>query len=188
MNTRQFAIIFMMGLTACNGIAGTPTLTGREAPGVDDAVILPVETLTGTPIFENPTQPSPDQPVSNDPGEQPVKGEPADYAPKPGDDGLTRGPAYIDRMELLMLESYPPQPVLVLAGSLPDACHALRVVVNPPDADGSIKIQVYSVVDPDKVCAQVLSGFEQSIPLSPIPAGKYTVMVNGKNAGGFEMP
>lgn len=106
------------------------------------------------------------------------------YAPQAGDAALTRGPAFVDEQTLVVRESAPPQYSLELVGSLPSPCHQLRVAVGQPQADGTLKIEVYTVVDPNQMCAQVLKDFKASVPLSPPPAGQtYTVLVNDAPAG-----
>jgi hypothetical protein len=75
-------------------------------------------------------------------------------------------------------------------GSLPTPCHALRVAVAPPDADNHIAVDVYTVVDPNQICTQVLAELDETIPLGSFPtetypSGTYTVIVNGETAGEF---
>ncbi len=43
---------------------------------------------------------------------------------------------------------------LNLKGNLPTPCHALRVKVNPPNARNQIMIEIYSLSDPNKICAE----------------------------------
>ncbi|MCQ3938530.1 MAG: hypothetical protein DPW18_15995 [Chloroflexi bacterium] len=109
-----------------------------------------------------------------------------DYIPRPEDAALTRGTAHLDSTDLLTLESYPPQFMLQLKGSLPTPCHALRVAVSPPDAQNQVMVDVYSVSDPATVCAQVLSPFEVNIPLGSFPTGTYTLWINGEKAAEFQ--
>lgn len=145
-------------------------------------VALPAE-----PPAAAPTTP-PDQPVSATPLPPGVTPEPAPtpgYAPQPGDAALSRDAAFVESVQLLMRESYPPQVSLALAGTLPTPCHQLRVSVAAPDAQGRIEVSVYSVVDPAMACIQVLESFEQAVPLNGLPAGAYTVWVNGEQAGEF---
>lgn len=108
------------------------------------------------------------------------------YAPRPGDDALQRGIAYINSVDILTMESYPPQFTVVLKGDLPTPCHELRVLYNPPDAENKIQLEVYSMADPNAVCAQMLQSFEQNIPIGSFPAGHYTLWVNGKQMGEFD--
>jgi hypothetical protein len=110
----------------------------------------------------------------------------ADYLPKPDDAFLTRGEAYIDSRDLLTMESYPLQFMLSLKGSTPSPCHQLRLLVNAPDFENKILVEVYSVSDPNKVCAQVLSPFEVNIPLGSFAPGYYILLINGQQAAEFE--
>ena len=111
---------------------------------------------------------------------------PNPYAPQPGDDALLRGDVYPDSAQVLTLESFPVQIVLNLKGNLPDPCHQLRVVVGQPDGQNRIAVDVYSVTDPDKVCAQVLAPFEANVNLGSFQTGHYTIWVNGEQVGEFD--
>jgi len=108
------------------------------------------------------------------------------FAPQPGDSSLERGPVYLDSAEMLIMESFPVQIRLALTGSLPTPCHSLRVSVADPDPENRIAIEVYSLVDPNMVCVQVLAPFEAGIPLGSYPVGHYTVLINGQPAGEFD--
>lgn len=130
-----------------------------------------------------PAASSPDAPV--DSGSSPNGSQPS-YAPRPGDERLTRGNAFDLTAELLAAESFPVQYFLLLKGSLPTPCHELRVVVHEPDAGNKINVDVYSVTDPDKMCVEVIQPFERNIPLGSFPAGHYTVRVNGETMAGFD--
>lgn len=129
-----------------------------------------------------PTQ-SPDTPV--DSGGSPNSLPPI-YAPRPGDDQLTRGEVFIDSVEILAMESFPVQYAILLKGSLPTPCHEVRVVYNEPDSENKIKLEVYSVTDPNIACAQVLQPFEQNVYLGSFPSGHYTVWVNGEQVAEFD--
>ena len=140
-----------------------------------------------------PTQtPLPDTPVdSMPPMFTPRPGDPVspktdDTLPRPGDKALHRGTVYLDSADLLTLESYPLQFSLALAGNLPTPCNHLRVAVSPPDAENKIVVNVYSVVDPNAVCIQMLEAFEVSIPLGSYPSGHYTLWVNGEQVAEFD--
>jgi len=137
-----------------------------------------------------PTQTPPDTVVTSPPGDQlptPTVGQ-NPYVPQTGDSTMLRGAVYLDSIQLLVLESYPPQVSLVLAGNLPDPCHRLRVKVSEPDTNNRILVDVYSVADPSAVCIQVLKPLSASVPLavSGLSAGHYTVWVNGEKAGEFD--
>mgnify|MGYP001235136271 CR=1 FL=1 len=147
----------------------------------------PVDPLP--PAAETPAQPGPDSPVcSGADCPQPAEPPMSDYAPRDGDDALTRGQVYDLQAEILILESFPPQIMLRLNGSLPTPCHQLRVNAAAPETDGKINVEVYSLVDSNTICVQSLAPFEVSIPLGSPPTGKYQVLVNSQSAGEFEMP
>ena len=107
-------------------------------------------------------------------------------APKPSDGKLTRGNVFIQKSELLIRESFPPQISLALSGDLPTPCYELRAVVSAPDQDNKINVDVYSVVDPDMICTQVLKPFQENIDLGAFPSGHYTVWINGELIGEFD--
>src|SRR5690349_5972837 len=93
--------------------------------------------------YPNPSYPNPEESSDN-------------YRPDPADANLSRGAAYVDSVELLTMESLPLQFSLHLKGTLPTPCHKLRVSANLPDPENKIRIDVYSIVDPNVVCTQVL--------------------------------
>jgi hypothetical protein len=132
--------------------------------------------------------PDPDTPVTSPPGDDVSTNEPVlnPYAPQPTDKDLTRGTVYLKKVDLPIRESFPPQVSLVLQGELPTPCNQLRVEMREPDAENKIMVDVYSVVDPDQICAQVLEPFEAAIDLGTFPSGHYTVWVNGQMAGEFD--
>ena len=140
-----------------------------------------------SPVLEPSTLP-PDAPVTSPPqnGSTPMETPDMPFAPKPNDKNLTRGNVFINESGLLIRESFPPQITLSLSGDLPTPCHELRVDVKEPDSENKINVEVYSVVDPDQVCIQVLEPFQANIDLGTFPSGHYTVWANGEMAGEFD--
>ena len=108
------------------------------------------------------------------------------HAPQPEDENLVRGEIFLQETGLVIRESFPPQVLLTLRGNLPTPCHALRALLNPPDGENKIIVEAYSVVDPDRMCTQVLHPFEESLDLGTYPSGHYVVWVNGEMAGEFD--
>jgi hypothetical protein len=108
------------------------------------------------------------------------------FAPKPGDENLLGGNAYINEASLEIRESYPPQVSLSIRGDLPTPCNQLRVKIDAPNQENKITVNVYSLVDPDKVCIQVLEPFQEHIDLGFFSTGHYSVWVNSKSAGEFD--
>jgi hypothetical protein len=115
-------------------------------------------------------------------------GEPSanPFAPKPGDEKLTRTEIIISDLDLLIRESYPPQIALSISGELPTPCHELRAEVTPPDPENRIMVSVYSVTDPNLACVQVLKPFQEYIEIGTFTQGRYSVWVNGELAGEFD--
>jgi hypothetical protein len=153
-------IVFTLGLASCALVQGETSEPGTLPP--DTAV-------TNPPLDATPEAPATDP-----------------YAPQPGDSALIRGNVFIQESDLLIRESFPPQIALTLSGELPTPCHQLRVQAEAPDADNQINVEVYSVVNPDLACIQVVEPFEANISLGTYPAGHYSVWVNGEMAGEFD--
>mgnify|MGYP005839857103 FL=1 len=144
------------------------------------AACTPVQSMPDAPVVVLPDATAKPEPSSVVQEPQPS------LPPKNEDAALSRAPAYVQSAELLLLESDPPQVVLKLRGNLPTPCHQLRTEIKPPDAENRIEVDVYSVVDPNRICIQVLAAFELDLDLGRFPAGHYSVWVNGKNVGGFD--
>lgn len=155
----RFRILLLLMLV----VAACSTLPGTAAVPPDTAVTSPPE----------------DDMPANEPSASP-------FAPKPGDDQLSRGNVFINEMSLLIRESYPPQIALSLSGDLPTPCHELRAVIGEPDQENKIVVEVYTVTDPNMACTQVLKPFQEQIELGTFPTGHYSVWVNGDLAGEFD--
>jgi hypothetical protein len=129
----------------------------------------------------------PDIPKSSDDADQgtpPVE----DWAPQPGDADLTRAEVDVKKTDLLTLESFPPQFVLHIEGWKGNPCQQLRVVVSEPDDQNRIDVEVYTVLESDVVCIQVLEGLDINIPLGSFASGEYTVRLNGEEVGTISAP
>jgi hypothetical protein len=151
-------VIVMILLAGCGAVSGTST----PAP---DLPVSTTDSLPGNPTEEPPVMP---------------------YAPQPEDNNLTRGNIFIEEKGLIIRESYPPQIALGLSGNLPNPCHQLRAVVSEPDAENKINVELYTMVDPNRMCTEVLKPFSQNIELGTFPGGHYSVWVNGGLAGEFD--
>lgn len=160
MRLTRILLLITLGVASC-----TPIQTWTSEPGT-----LPPDTAVTSP----PQNGTPDEPAA-DP-----------YAPQPADSALIRGNVFIQEMDLLIRESFPPQIALALRGEVPTPCHQLRVLTAEPDADNRIDVEMYSVVDPDLACVQVVEPFEANISLGTFPAGHYSVWVNEVMAGEFD--
>lgn len=110
-------------------------------------------------------------------------GLPDEYAPQAGDNLLSRSEVYPESILINVMESYPLQFSLQITGSLPNPCHYLRIIIYPPDVQNRIEIDLYSVVNPQTMCTEVLKPFEVSIPLGSYPTGNYSIFINGSLVG-----
>ncbi len=122
-----------------------------------------------------------------------VNGEPlgefsGTYAPQPGDTKLTRDEVNLDLnfSKLVLLGPLSNQEAAELQGNLPDPCHQLRIALTPADAQGRIDLEVYSVYDPQTMCAMIIVPFDVIVSLGNNPAGHYSVYVNGQLLGEFD--
>jgi hypothetical protein len=168
---------------------------GEAYPNPDNELYLPI---TGS----NPAYPAPelDDQTGSDSGvvdPYPGVGDSGnpelvinfnDLSPVSSDKNLTSGTVYIESSDLTINNDDPGKVEVVITGNLPTPCHKLRVKVAEPTADGRIDINAYTVTDPEKMCIQVLVPFETSIPLSDLVTGDYTLFLNEKQAGSFEIP
>ena len=186
----SLTVILAFFLAACNA-ASTST---------------PPPLSTSTPLGSTPTQPLPATeptnmgtspiPPTNSGLEKPlppdmtpdVGSAPSPLNPVPGEDKMTRGQVFLDSVAIMVQESSPQQYEIRVGGSLPTPCHLLRASLSGPDAKHQIHVELYSLVKPGVVCAQVLQPFDSQIPLGRYQPGKYTIWVNDKLAGEITVP
>jgi hypothetical protein len=163
------------------------------------ALLLAACAPSGGLPAETPVQePSPDTPVqgpTDDPYPMPTPAAPPAFSygsvypgPLPGEENMERGSIFIDHTEILIMESFPPQFSLIIEGNLPTPCHQLQAHLEQPDAQNRINIEVFSLVDPDVICIQVLEPFHENIMLGSLPDGVYTIVVNGEEVGEITSP
>ena len=146
-------------------------------------ILLFVFLLTACTPAQATATPEPDKPVTSETPSSPAPTNP--YVPQAGDEGLSRGAAFMNSATLLAMESFPVQIELIISGNLPTPCHNLRAIIHEPDDNNNIDVEIYSVADPNAVCAQVLQSFDANIPMGSFPGGYYTVSVNGERVGDF---
>jgi hypothetical protein len=113
---------------------------------------------------------------------------PAPNNPLPTQGSMARGMAFVDKSELVSSKTSPVQYSLKVSGSLPTPCNVLKYDVKKPDAQNRIQVDVYSQVQSDQMCAQVMQPFDTSIPLESLTSGKYSVVVNGSQVGELVVP
>ncbi len=183
-STISFLIITLL-LAACSTPTATqPVVTEKPiiAPTTTSTPVTYPEPGVGTPVPTTSIYPAPGTPGTGTPV-IPLSG----YEPQPGDENLKRDTLTMDlpNSQLTVTASDPAQAKASLSGSMSDPCHFLRVVVTPPDANNSINIDAYSLVDPSLACVTKIEPFTASIPLGSYATGDYTVKVNGETLGVF---
>lgn len=207
MNKKSLVVIFLLFLAILSSCSSEQAQEVLEPPieaqptSIDDhSPSTPAEEPYPGPVEEAPVKvqppkeevepyPEPSEPQENvleEPGVLPPQDH--EYAPKPGDATLERGIAYIEDVEILLLESYPVQIRLLLTGNLPDPCHMLRAEAFPADDQNRIDVNVYSVFDSGEMCIQVIEPFEATIPIGAYAEGTYSIWVNGEEIGTVDLP
>ena len=173
-------LLAVLVLSACNSQPEQPVLSPSPTP--EEVESQP----TAYPGIEQP-------PVEAYPGpvvlpEDPGFGDAAYLSPQPGDESLSRSIATVEMQdsELVILESYPVQVVAILRGYMPNPCHQLRAEVGTPDDQNKVQVEVYSVVDPNMICTEVIEPFEVRLPLGSYQGAKYQFFVNGELLGEVE--
>lgn len=98
-----------------------------------------------------------------------------------------RGQARVDSVQVLLMESFPVQVSVVARGELPDSCTVIDEIITQQSGN-AFRVAITTFRQSDQVCTQVVTPFEESIPLEVVglPAGTYTVSVNGIN-GSFTL-
>jgi hypothetical protein len=108
---------------------------------------------------------------------------PAPWDPVPGDSEMLRGEIELVNVKMISLESDPAQFALQIEGALPTPCHLLRVEASNSEDQSSIEVDIYSLIDPDRICIQALEPFSEAIPLVGITNNGIHVIVNNQLIG-----
>ncbi len=165
MNKVLTIFLVMLTIVAC----GDPDRTGSpQEPGTTTAS-------------------SPDDPVDSGDGDQPIA-EPGPVGsipePRPPIDGNQDGPVTVSTVDLLILESFPIQVNLQVAGEKPTPCHEIFWTVE--DDGERIEIDMISQVASDQVCAQVIEEFSIAVPLGSWAGESRDVYLNDEMVGSFD--
>ena len=186
---REKSLVMLLIITLILAACAGPTST---APVVTENPLTPtprasVPTPYPEPVVVTPLPTISAYPEPGSPGTGTPVIPPSGYEPQPGDESLKRDRVLLELESSQIVEStaVPTQVKVSLQGNLSDPCHRLRVVVTPPDAQNTINLDVYSLVEPGLACITVLKPFIASIPLGSYTGGHYTVMVNGEKLGEF---
>jgi len=90
------------------------------------------------------------------------------------------GEAVVDEVSVVLLESFPIQAQATFSGNLPDGCTTIGDISQVLEGN-TIRVRVTTQRDASLVCTQALSPYEKvvSLDILGIPAGQYTVDING---------
>lgn len=114
-----------------------------------------------------------DQPVDNAPGSEPPAEEPPAGA---AEDAL----AVVESVDVMILESFPVQVNVVVTGYLPDGCTTIDQVTTVQNGNEFV-VTITTQRPADAMCTLALVPYEETVALevADLPAGQYTVTVNG---------
>lgn len=87
--------------------------------------------------------------------------------------------ANVEKIEILILESFPVQVNVIAQGSLPDGCTTIDEIIQ--ERVGNLfEVTITTARDADAICTLAIVPFEETIPLDVLnlEAGIYTVIVN----------
>ena len=84
----------------------------------------------------------------------------------------------IVEIELLLAESDPVQVTVEVTGYLPDSCTAHHETHQAQEGN-TITIQITTIRPKNIACATVITEYQEQVFIGTLPAGDYTVIVNG---------
>ena len=102
--------------------------------------------------------------------------------------GMLRATVTPAQTEILLLETFPVQVRLSVAGELPNPCANLGWAVSPGDDQGRIEVALYADQPNGAACVQILAPYAETIPLGTFEPGSYGVFVNGQQVEEFVLP
>jgi len=118
-------------------------------------------------------------------GDFPKPEDPTAAPPTPvtvTDPDALSGPATVEEIDVILMESFPIQVAVLVKGYLPDGCTLIDQVRSrfEPESDRFV-IEITTVRDADAACTEAIVPFEERVPLDVygLPAGTYFVDANG---------
>lgn len=96
--------------------------------------------------------------------------------------------AIVESVQVQILESYPVQVQVIIRGRLPDACTYIASVTQQREG-ATFRVRMITARNPNQLCAQVLTPFEQVVRLdvAGLSPGAYNVRVND-TISSFQLP
>jgi len=89
--------------------------------------------------------------------------------------------AYVDSIQILIMESFPLQVSLSIQGNLPDGCTSIKGIVSELDDNNTFTVRIFTARPKDLMCTMALVPFEErhDLDVKCLPAGSYTVNTYG---------
>lgn len=84
----------------------------------------------------------------------------------------------ITDVQVLIMESSPPQVALQIEGYQPDGCES-DVITDQRQDGNTFTIEIYRILPPDVMCPQVIVDYSATLQLGALDPGRYTFDVNG---------
>lgn len=94
------------------------------------------------------------------------------------EDGVIIADMLIGGVEVLLAESDPVQVAVEVNGWLPDSCTTHHQTHSARDGN-TITIQITTTRPKELACATVVTEYQETVVVGPLPAGDYAVNVNG---------
>jgi len=119
------------------------------------------------------------QPNSNY-GDTPVSSDDPVVTPTRVNFSAYQEQAYIDQIQILLLESFPLQANVVVIGNLPDGCTSIVGTEAIKTKENVFEIHVYTERMIDALCTMALVPFEENVKMDiyGLDAGTYIVKAN----------
>jgi len=107
--------------------------------------------------------------------------DPLETAIEPGTPTLPvkQGAVYMENLEVLPGKTAD-ELIIHVTGNLPTACSKLTLTASLADGTNKIEVVAYSSEPADKMCAQVLTAFDEQISVPGLKNGSYDVYFNGE--------
>lgn len=154
--------------SGCVGI-GTPS-EPSTSPG-DNVKITPEPTLGEQKDIPDP------YPKNFEEIQTPVVGK------LPADRRLTIDPVNLDGSQIVEMRDSPSGYGLRLMGTMPTACHQLKIEIDEPNLKGEIHASVYAIAEPGQICIQIIAEFDETVPLKTYDPQVHSLYVNGESIG-----
>jgi hypothetical protein len=176
----------------CNVTDNEESLTMKKASFVLSALLAAVFILSacaGAGAGDETTEPELTAEPTTDPNEPVSSDDPTPDMPQITPIGdQVEGVAPVESVDVLIMESFPVQAAAAVSGYLPDGCTTLAEPQVTFDGANTFTVLLPTTRPADAMCTEAIVDFDTNIPLpvEGLPAGTYTVDVNGVTAT-FEM-